>query len=173
MLKIVATALLLAASPLAYAQTASQGASSTGASNALSAADWSNLTDLRIDLVKGALQLTPEQTKYWPAIESAIRTRAQDRHLRLSRLAETVGAKAEESRIERWRNRDPVNFLQRRAENLAQRSADLKKLADAWEPLYQTLSPEQKRRMAALSILVLREMHDAIEQHLIQSDDED
>ncbi len=173
MLKIVATALLVAASPLAYAQTSSQGASSTGASNAFNAADWSNLTDLRIDLVKAALQLTPEQTKYWPAIESAIRARAQDRHLRLSQLAETVGAKVEESRIERWRNRDPVNFLQRRAESLAQRSADLKRLADAWEPLYQTLSPEQKRRMAALSILVLREMHNGIEQHLIQSDDED
>ena len=56
------------------------------------------------------------------------------------------------------RNRDPVAFLNRRADALAQRSADLKKLADAWQPLYKTLTPEQKQRMAALTILVLRDM---------------
>ena len=56
------------------------------------------------------------------------------------------------------RNRDPVAFLNRRADALAQRSADLKRLADAWQPLYKTLTPEQKQRMAALTILVLRDM---------------
>jgi hypothetical protein len=45
------------------------------------------------------------------------------------------------------RDRNPVEFLQRRSTALAQRSADLKKLADAWQPLYQTLSPDQKKRM--------------------------
>lgn len=43
------------------------------------AADRNTLTDMRIDLVKAALQLTPEQEKYWPAVESAIRSRADDR----------------------------------------------------------------------------------------------
>ena len=74
MLKLVtagATALFLAASPLAYAQ-----APSTGAAERLNVADWGKLTDLRIDLVKAALQLTPEQAKYWPAVEDAIRSRA-------------------------------------------------------------------------------------------------
>jgi hypothetical protein len=33
-----------------------------------------------------------------------------------------------------------------------------------WQPLYQTLSPEQKRRMGALTLAVLREMRDAVEQ---------
>ena len=36
----------------------------------LSARDWNKLTDLRIDLVKAALQLTPEQTKLWPPVET-------------------------------------------------------------------------------------------------------
>ena len=58
------------------------------------------------------------------------------------------------------RNRDPIAFLQRRSEALAQRSADLDKLAEAWQPLYKTLSPEQRQRMAALAILVLRYMSD-------------
>jgi Spy/CpxP family protein refolding chaperone len=156
MLKLVtagATALFVTASPLAYAQ-----APSTGAAERLNVADWNKLTDLRIDLVKAALQLTPEQAKYWPAIEDAIRARAKNRQARLAKIAETVGKRSDESPFEMMRNRDPVAFLNRRADALAQRSADLKKLADAWQPLYKTLTPEQKQRMAALTILVLRDM---------------
>ena len=55
----------------------------------------------------------------------------------------------------------------------AQRAADLKKLADAWQPLYQTLNPEQKRRMAALAIFALREMSDAVQHRLLAEEDDD
>lgn len=137
MLKIVAaaaTALFVTASPLAFAQTPS-----AALPDRLSAADWTKLTDLRIDLVKAALQLTPDQTKYWPPIESAIRARAQNRMARLSKIAETIG-----SSVDITTNRDPVSFLNRRADALAQRSADLKKLADAWQPLYQTSAPNKR-----------------------------
>jgi hypothetical protein len=82
-----------------------------------------------------------------------------------------VGSKADDSPIEVLRNRDPVRFMQRRADNLAQRAADLKKLADAWQPLYQTLSAEQKQRMAALTIFVLRDVSDALERHPLSDDD--
>jgi len=159
MVVVGATALFVAASPLAYAQT-----SPARSGGQVSAADWKRLTDLRIDLVKAALQLTPDQMKYWPAIESAIRTRAQDRQSRIAKLAETVGSKVEEGPLEVLSSRDPVNFMQRRADALAQRAADLKKLADAWQPLYQTLTQEQKQRMAALTIFVLRDVSDAVEQ---------
>jgi hypothetical protein len=161
MLKIMAvgaTALFVAASPLAHAQTPSGGALGRAGT-----ADWNALTDLRIDLVKAALQLTPEQMKYWPAVENAIRNRAQDRQARIAKLAETVGSKVDESPAEIVRNRDPVNFMQRRADALAQRAANLKSLANAWQPLYQTLSQEQKQRMVALTIFVLRDVSDAIE----------
>ena len=53
-----ATALFVAASPPAYAQTPS-----AAAPERISLADWNKLTDLRIDLVKAALQLTPDQQK--------------------------------------------------------------------------------------------------------------
>jgi len=33
-------------------------------------------TDMRIDLVKDALQLKPDKEKYWPAVADAIRVRA-------------------------------------------------------------------------------------------------
>ena len=128
---------------------------------------------MRIDLVKAALQLTPDQQKYWPAIESAIRARAEDRKARLAKIAETVGKRVDESPVEIMRNRDPIAFLQRRAEALAQRSADLNKLAEAWQPLYKTLSPDQRQRMAALAIFVLHDMSDAVERRRAQSEDED
>jgi hypothetical protein len=75
--------------------------------------------------------------------------------------------------VDGLRDRDPIAFMQRRADALAQRSADLKKLADAWQPLYQTLTPDQKRRMAFLTILVLREMRNAVEQRRVRAEDED
>ena len=50
--------------------------------------------------------------------------------------------------------------MQRRAENIA----DLKWLADAWQPLYQTLTSDQRWRKAALTIVVLRDVASGIEQ---------
>ena len=161
MMKIVllaTTALFLTASSIANAQ--SSQTSAPASPERLNAADRNNLTDMRIDLTKAALQLTPEQEKLWPPVENAIRARAEDRKARIAKIQETVGRRADESRIEVMRNRDPIAFLQRRSEALAQRSADLDKLAEAWQPLYKTLSPEQRQRMAALAILVLRDMSD-------------
>ncbi|HVQ81186.1 MAG TPA: Spy/CpxP family protein refolding chaperone [Pseudolabrys sp.] len=149
MLKIVAagvTALFVTACPIAHAQPPP-----AATPERINLADRNALTDMRIDLVKAALQLTPDQQKYWPAIENAIRARAEDRKARLAKIAETVGKRVDESSVEVFRNRDPIAFLQRRSEALAQRSADLDKLAEAWQPLYKTLSPEQRQRMAALA----------------------
>ena len=61
MMKIVVvgtTTLFLTASPVALAQTPSPATQER-----LSAADQNTLTDMRVDLVKAALQLTPEQEK--------------------------------------------------------------------------------------------------------------
>jgi hypothetical protein len=171
MMKIVmvgATALLLAASPIARAQTPSPATPER-----LNATDRNTLTDMRIDLTKAALQLTPDQEKYWPAVESAIRARTEDRKARLAKISETVGMRADKNSVEVMRNRDPIAFLQRRSEALAQRSADLDKLAEAWQPLYKTLSPEQRQRMAAVATLVLHDMSDAVERRRAQSEDED
>ena len=159
MLKIVAagvTALFVTASPLAYAQTAASAATP-------SAADWNTLTDMRIDVVKAALKLTPDQEKYWPAIEDAIRARAKNRQARFADIEKRVGELRDGNPVEVLSNRDTVAFLQRRADALAQRSADLKKLAAAWEPLYKTLSPDQKRRMAFVTLYVLHEVRNAAE----------
>jgi flagellar biosynthesis regulator FlaF len=163
------TALFLTASSIANAQ--SSQTTSPATPERLDATDQNTLTDMRVDLVKAALQLTPEQEKYWPAVESAIRASAEDRRSRIAKIQETVGRSADQSRIEVMRNRDPIAFLQRRSQALAQRSADLDKLAEAWQPLYNTLSQEQRKRMAALAIFVVREMSDAVERRRAQFQD--
>jgi hypothetical protein len=163
------TALFLTASSIANAQ--SSQTSSPATPERLNPTDQNTLTDMRVDLVKAALQLTPEQEKYWPAVESAIRAGAEDRRARIAKIQETVGRSADQSRIDVLRNRDPIAFLQRRSQALAQRSADLDKLAEAWQPLYNTLSPEQRQRMAALAIFVVRDMSDAVDRRRAQFQD--
>jgi len=150
---VAATALFVAASPLAYAQD-----HSTAKQDRWSAAEPDSLTDLRVEVVKAALQLTPSQEKYWPAIEDAIRTRAKHRADRLENLANRVSDAQDSNPAELLVNRNPVDFMHRRADVLAQRSADLKKLGDAWQPLYQELSQDQKRRLGLLRLVVLREV---------------
>lgn len=75
-------------------------------------------------------------------------------------------------RVDAMRNRDPIAYLQRRSQALAQRSADLDKLAEAWQPpLYNTLSQEQRQRMAGLAIFVLHEMSEAVDRRRAHSED--
>ncbi|CCE11137.1 conserved exported hypothetical protein [Bradyrhizobium sp. STM 3843] len=168
---VIGTAFFLTASSIANAQSSQTPSPATP--ERLNAADRNTLTDMRVDLVKAALQLTPEQEKFWPAVESAIRSGAEDRRARIAKIQETVGVRNDESRMEAMRKRDPIAFLQRRSQALAQRSADLDKLAEAWQPLYNTLSQEQRQRMAALSIFVLREMSDAVDRRRALSEDSD
>ena len=180
MLKLLtagATALFVTLSPTAFAQ-----APSAMGPGQLSPKNLAELTDARIAIVKAALQLTPDQEKYWPAVADAIRVRSQNRDARIARIAETVGKMSDESASDILRDRDPIAFLDRRAEALAQRSQDIKKLADAWRPLYATLSPEQKQRLASLTLFALHQMGSAVEQHMMaqhmmeqhmQSDDDD
>src|SRR6516162_5212414 len=125
MLKIVVagTALFLAASSFANAQSAQTTAPATP--ERVNAAERNTLTDMRVDLVKAALQLTPEQEKLWPPVESAIRANAEDRRARVAKIQETVGIRTDQGRADAIRNRDPIAFLQRRSEALAQRSANL------------------------------------------------
>jgi hypothetical protein len=124
MSKIVAalvTTLFLTASPLAYAQVPPGGVMER-----LTAGDLSALTDARINLVKAGLQLTPDQEKYWPAVEGAIRARAKDRQARIENADTRLRELRDKSPIEVLRDRNPVEFLHRRADVLAQRAADLK-----------------------------------------------
>ncbi len=152
MVAAAVTALFVAVSPFAYAQN--QSTNPQGTQNTGQLGEPGDVTDLRIAVVKSALQLTPSQEQYWPPIEQAIRTRAQHRLARLQNLADLADQGS--SPLEMAINRNPVDFLHRRADVLAQRAADLKRLGDAWQPLYQVLSQDQKRRLGLVRVIAFR-----------------
>ena len=146
------TLLLLSNSALVHAQdTSNIGLEQESAK--LSQADMKALTDARIAIVKAALQLKPEQEKYWPAIEEAVRSRAEARQQRMAALDE----------VENQKDVDPFKLLSMRADALAQKGAALKKLADAWQPLYASLDADQKRRLGSVAVRVLPAIRDAFD----------
>ena len=154
------TALFVTASSLAYAQAPSTAGSEQDEPR-LSTADLNALTDARIGIVKAALQLTPEQAKYWPAVEEAIRNRAMGRQVRLAARRQRDQGDS-----------DIVDDVRRRADALAQRSAELKQLADAWQPLSATLTPEQKQRLRFFATNILRLVPRAVDLRRMQNEDE-
>lgn len=104
----------------------------------LSAADRAAFTDARIAALRAGLQLTPDQAKNWSPFEQAMRDLAQLRVQQAqARRRETAAG--------------PFDRLGRRAEDLAQTSAALKKVSDTGAPLYQSLTDDQKGRFKALA----------------------
>lgn len=100
--------------------------------------DLKAFTDARIAALKTGLQLTPDQEKKWPAVEQAIRDMAKARQERMAKWRE--GAKEEKSE-------DAIARIRARADAMTERAAGLRKLADAAEPLYQSLTDDQKHRL--------------------------
>jgi hypothetical protein len=160
----VVAAFFIVGVPATYAQQATSGPGGTPESERLSQAEFKMLTDIRVGVIKAALQLTPEQAKLWPAVEEAIRARAETRSRRLAALGE---------RMDQQRDVDPVQLYRQRADVLADRAAGLRKLADAWQPLYQSLTPDQKTRLRLVTVHAIEGLRTAMENRRMDSDDEE
>jgi hypothetical protein len=121
------------------------------------AEDAAALTDARIAGLKAGLKLTPEQEKNWPAVETAIRDLAKDRADRMKTRMERMAALREarrggdntQSGLAQPRP-DAIARLREGADAMTARAANLKKLADAAEPLYKSLDDGQKHRFGML-----------------------
>lgn len=163
MIGAVAAVLMMGAAA-AHAQQAPSGSPSTQGAGRLGQADFKMLTDIRVGVIKATLQLTPDQEKLWPAVEEAIRSRAETRYRRLAALRE---------RASQSRDIDPVQLYRQRAENLTERAAGLKKLADAWQPLYQSLTADQKTRLRFVTVHAIEGLRTAVENRRMEMDDEE
>jgi zinc resistance-associated protein len=111
-----------------------------------SQADLNAFTDARVAALKAGLELTAEQERTWPAVEQAIRDMAKARQ-------ERIAARASKQPAE-----DLIQRLRDRADAMTNNAANLKKLADAAQPLYQSLNEDQKHRLVFL-IHALRPHH--------------
>ena len=142
---IIATAFLIA------------GAACTGSAFAQNRSDRAELTvnqivadaDARTARMKADLRLTPEQEKNWTGLESALHDIAKTRADRLVAFRAERGKQKESG--------DFIEYLNREAKLLGELSADVKKLADAAQPLYASLDEQQKKQFAKELISLSRE----------------
>jgi zinc resistance-associated protein len=88
----------------------------------------------RLSNVKQFLRLSPDQEKLWAPVEEALVNISEQRRAFRSELSGDDRA-------------DQIERLRRRAELATRRGEALKKLADAVQPLWATLSDEQKREL--------------------------
>jgi hypothetical protein len=95
--------------------------------------------DARTARLKADLRLTPDQEKAWPALETALHDMGNARAERQVRLVAEGERKAADDFVARLNNRSTF---------LGERSAYLKKLADAIQPLYTSLDEKQKKTFA-------------------------
>ena len=122
-----------------------------GGTHRLSQADFNALIDARIGMAKIILQMSPQQAHLWPAIEEALRNALEVRYRHIAQIRNT-GAEEEGKRPS-----DPVAIMRSRGETLYDQGDRLRKLAEAWQPLYQILTPEQKDRMRLVASHILCE----------------
>jgi zinc resistance-associated protein len=103
-----------------------------------SPADRAAFLDAGIAALHAGLKLSPEQEKLWPAVETSLRTAANNAMARRQKLKD---APVPASLVDR---------LRRRGETAVARGQNLEAIADAAAPLYATLSEDQKYRLPVL-----------------------
>jgi zinc resistance-associated protein len=155
-------ALAIVGTSLVYAQQRDDGSSHQrghGADHSvnlkLSQEDRAAFTDARIAALKAGLRLTRDQEKHWPAFETALRDLAkmhEERHsgrrqneARAGDRSDDADGRADPSSVER---------LRRHAEMMIKAGESLQRLANAQEPLYQSLDDSQKNRFQILSRVI-------------------
>ena len=126
----LAAAVFLAAPLTVAAQQASN------AKPEYTAADLRAVLNARIAALKAVLELTPEQEKLWPAVESAIRTSARNASERFKQRSAIKPA-------------DFLQVLDMVAAGEEARARDIRSFIAAAKPLVASLNDEQKRRMPA------------------------
>jgi hypothetical protein len=104
-----------------------------------------NEVDARIAHLKAHLNLSVDQEKNWPGLQSALHDYGVGQ---LKHAIENENRPSRREREQQARERpNDIAVLRTMADNLTARGASLKKLADAAEPLYATLDDGQKHEL--------------------------
>src|ERR1700722_13420413 len=153
---VAAAALAVRGSSIVYAQQHFGGPDRDGQRfehrHRLSPEDRAAFVDARIAALRAGLGLTPDQAKNWPDFEKALRDMAQ---LRAERIAAREAVEQNPDKAPRA----PFDRLAQRADNMAKKSAALKRIADTGKPLYDSLSDAQKARFKKLARMLRPHHH--------------
>jgi hypothetical protein len=142
---IAATAALaLIGSTLVYAQQ------QPGGGRQFNPDRLAKIANARIAAIKAGLELTPDQAQKWGPYQQALQDMLQFRVQRLQ-----ARQAAQQGNAQPQKGVDPFARLSARADAFTQAAPLVKKMADAGEPLYQSLSDAQKGRFKMLTRLLL------------------
>jgi hypothetical protein len=104
--------------------------------------DRVTLAEARVTALKVGLKLTPAQQANWDSLEKVLRDVIDERAARRKAFGEQLIALRDKDEV--------IQGLKLGASNLAARSADLQKIAEAAAPLFDSLDAAQKHRFALL-----------------------
>ncbi len=99
------------------------------------------LLDAKLAGMKAALKLTPDQEKTWAPFESAVRDAAK---------ARIDAMRAMREQHKEGEMMTPIDRINAISDHLAKASVELKQVADAAKPLYDSLDDQQKAEFGPL-----------------------
>jgi zinc resistance-associated protein len=151
---IAATAALaLLGSSLVFAQQSGGGGGSGGHHRQVNPDRYVKRANARIAAIKAGLELTPDQQQQWGAYQQSLEDLIQFRAQRMQ--ARQAAQQPAGSAQPKKGGGDPFARLSRRVDAMTQSAPLVKKMADAGEPLYQSLSDAQKGRFKMLTQALL------------------
>ena len=112
------------------------------------AADRETVLDAKLAGMKAGLALTADQEKLWGPFQSAVEDAAKSRMDAMRQMTQTRAQGAQMS---------PVDHLEAMANRLSQGATDVKKIADAAKPLYNSLDESQKHKFGTLGRMLMPE----------------
>ena len=116
------------------------------------------MLDAKLAGMKAGLGLTADQEKLWSPFESAVKDADKSR---MDAMGQMMRMRAEGERM------SPIDHLEAMADRLSQGATNIKKIADAAKPLYDTLDESQKHKFGMLGRMLMpravpvRHGHDA------------
>ena len=112
------------------------------------AADRETVLDAKLAGMKAGLGLTADQEKLWGPFQSAVQDAAKSRMDAVRQMMQTRAQGEQMS---------PVDHLEAMANRLSQGATDIKKIADAAKPLYDSLDESQKHKFGMLGRMLMPE----------------
>jgi hypothetical protein len=129
------------------------------------AADRQTMLDAKLAGMKVGLGLTADQEKLWGPFESAVKDADKSR---MDAMGEMMRMRSQGERM------SPIDHLDAMAERLSQGATNIKKIAEAAKPLYDSLDESQKHKFGMLGRMLMPERSrvamDMMHQHMGEHD---
>jgi hypothetical protein len=112
------------------------------------AADRETMLDAKLAGMKAGLGLTADQEKLWAPFESAVKDADKSR---MDAMGEMMRMRSQGERM------SPIDHLDAMADRLSQGATNVKKIAEAAKPLYESLDESQKHKFGMLGRMLMPE----------------